>query len=51
MESVCLSSEGKEFHIVVADKENEECPNVFVRSFGIRTILLLDEELKFIYGV
>ena len=27
-------SEGKEFHIVWAAKENERCPNVFVRSLG-----------------
>ena len=32
IESVYLSSEGKEFHIVWAAKENERCPNVVVRS-------------------
>ena len=51
MESVFLSSEGKEFHIVGAAKESERCPNVFVRSFGIHKILLSDEERKCILGV
>ena len=32
IESVCLSVEGKEFHIVGEAKENERCPNIFVRS-------------------
>ena len=51
IESVCLSSEGKEFHIVGAAKENERCPNVFVRSLGIHKILLSEEECKFLLGV
>ena len=51
IESVCLSSEGKEFHIVGAAKENERCPNDFVRSLRIYTILLSEEERKFLYGV
>ena len=31
IESVCLSSESKEFHIAGAAKQIERCPNVFVR--------------------
>ena len=31
--------------------ENERCPNVFVRSLGIHTILLSEEERKFLLGV
>ena len=50
-ESVCLSSVGKEFHIVGADNENERCPNVFVRSLWIHRILLSEDELKFLLGV
>ena len=50
IESVCLSSEGKEFHIAGAAKENERCPNVFVHSLGIH-ILLSEEERKFLLGV
>ena len=34
-----------------AAKENERCPNVFVRSLGIHKILLLEEERKFLLGV
>ena len=34
-----------------ATKENERCPNVFVRSVGIHKILLLEEERKFLSGV
>ena len=45
-----MSSEGKEFHIVGAAKENEQCQNVFVRSLGIHKILL-SEERKFLLGV
>ena len=48
IESVCLSSEGKEFHIVGAAKENERCPNVLVRSLGIHKILLSEEECKYL---
>ena len=51
IESVCLSSEGTEFHIVGAAKENERCQNVFVRSLGIHKILLSEEELKFLLNV
>ena len=51
MESVCLSSEGKEFHIVGAARENERCPNVFVHGLGIYKILLSDVECKFLLGV
>ena len=51
IESVCLSSEGKKLHIVGAAKENERCPNVFVRSLGIHEILLSEEERKFHLGV
>ena len=32
-------------------KENERCPNVFVRSIGIHKILLSEEERKFLLGV
>ena len=32
IESVCMSNEDKEFHIVGAAKENERCPNVLVGS-------------------
>ena len=46
-----MSSEGKEFHIVGVAKENERCPNVFVRSLGINRILLPEEERKFHLGV
>ena len=35
IESLCLSSEGKEFHTVGAAKLNERCQNVLVRSLGI----------------
>ena len=49
MESVCLSSEGKEFHIVEAAKEDERCPNVFACSLGIHKILLSEEERIFIF--
>ena len=52
MESVCQSSEGKEFKFFVwASKENERCPNVFVRSLGMHKILLSEEERKFLLGV
>ena len=51
MESVCQSSEGKEFHIVGAAKENVRCPNVFVRSLGIHKIPLSEEERKFLLDV
>ena len=34
-----------------AAKENERCPNVFVRSLGIHKILLSEEERKFLLGV
>ena len=34
IESICLSFESKEFHIVGAAKELERSPNVFVRSLG-----------------
>ena len=34
-----------------AAKENERCPNVFVRSFGIHRILLSEDERKFLLGV
>ena len=34
-----------------AAKENERCPNVFVRSVGIHRILLSEEERKFLLGV
>ena len=51
MESVCLSSEGKEFHIVGAAEENERCPNVLVRSLWTHRILLPEEERKFPLGV
>ena len=51
IESVCLSSVCKEFHIVGAAKENERCPNVFVRNLGIHRISLSDEERKFLFGV
>ena len=48
---VCLSSEGNQFHIVGAAKENEPCPNVFVRSLGIHKFPLSEEERKFLLGV
>ena len=51
MKSVCLSSEGKEFPVVGAAKENERCPNVFVRSLWIHRILLSEEERGFLLGV
>ena len=51
LESVCLSSEGKEFHIVGAAKENERCPNVFVRNLGIHRIPLTEDDRKFLLGV
>ena len=51
IESVCLSSEGKEFHIVGAAKENKRYPNVFVRSLGIHNIPLSEEGRKFLLGV
>ena len=35
MESVCLSSMDKDFHIVGAEDENEQGPSVFVCSLGI----------------
>ena len=50
-ESVCLSSVGKEFHILGAAIENERYPNIFVRSLGIHKILLSEEECKFLLGV
>ena len=50
-QSVYLSSEGKEFHIVGAAKENERCPNVFVRSLWMHKILMSEEERKFLLGV
>ena len=46
---MCLSSEGKELHIVWAAK-NVRCPNIFVHSLGIHRIIL-SEERKFILGV
>ena len=51
METVCLSSEGKELHIVGASKLNERCPNVFVHSLGKHIVLLSEEEGKFLLGV
>ena len=51
VESVHLSSEGKEFHTVRAAKENERCQNVFIRILGIHKILLPEEERKFLLGV
>ena len=50
IESIYLSSDGKKIHIVGAAKENERCPNEFVRSFGIHRILLPEEECKFLVG-
>ena len=46
-----MSYVGKEFHIVGAAKENERCPNVFVRCLGIHAILLSAEERKLFLGV
>ena len=37
--------------MVVAAKENERCPNVFVHSLGVHRILLSEEERKFLLGV
>ena len=34
-----------------AAKENERCPNVFVRSLWIHKIQLSEEERKFLLGV
>ena len=34
-----------------AEKENERCQNVFVRSLGIHKILLSEEERNFLLGV
>ena len=34
-----------------AAKENERCPNVFVRSLRIHKILLSEEERKILLGV
>ena len=48
---MCLSSEGKKFQVVGAEKENERCPNVFVRSLEIHEIILSEEERKFLLGV
>ena len=48
IESAHLSSEGKEFHIMGAAKENKRCPNVFVRRLGIHRNPLSEEECKFI---
>ena len=44
------SSEGKEFHIVGPAKENERCPNFFVRSLGIHRIPS-SEDRRFLLGV
>ena len=49
IESVCLSSEGTEFHIVGAEKENERCPNVFVRSFGYIEFYCQKKSVDFIF--
>ena len=46
-----ISSVGGEFHIVGAAKENERCPNVFVRSLWTHRILLSEVESKFLFGV
>ena len=51
IESVCLNSVGKEFHIVGATIENERCQNVFVRSLGMHRIPWSEEECKFLLGV
>ena len=48
---MCLSSEGKEFHIVGTANENERCPKVFVCSLGIHRNLLPQDEIKFLLGV
>ena len=50
IESACLCSEGKEFHIVGVANVNEQCQNVFVRCLGIHGILL-SEDRKFHLGV
>ena len=34
-----------------ATKDNERCPNFLVRDLGIHTILLSEEERKFLLGV
>ena len=47
IKSVCLSLEGKEFHIVGAAKENEQCQNVFVHSLGILGMLLSEDHQFF----
>ena len=46
-----MSSEGKEYQIVGAAKENERRPNVFVRSLRIHIIPLSEEERKYPLGV
>ena len=51
IESVCLCSEGEEFHIVGAANENERYQNVFVCSLRKHEILLSEEERKCILGV
>ena len=48
MESVCLVSDGKEFHTVGTAKENDRCPDVFVRRLGMHGIQLSEEERTFL---
>ena len=50
IESICLSSVGKEFHTVVAVEENERCPNVIACGQEIHGILL-SEERRCLFGV
>ena len=49
IESVCLSSVVTEFHIERSAKENERCPNVFVRSLGIHRIPLSEKNVNFFW--
>ena len=50
IESVCLSSEFKDFHIVEDAKESERCPNVLVPSLGIHKFQL-SEETESLYSM
>ena len=47
VESVCVSSVGKEFLTVGVTKENERSSYVFVLSLRIRRILFSEEKRRF----
>ena len=46
---MCLTSEGIDYHILLAAKER--CQNVFVLSLRMHRIALSEEECKFLLGV